>query len=159
MGIAVFNAETDSQIAALGSHFSSLGKIVFAVFDQQSADQRAAIAAAVRHPYESQEKGLENIVIKNTAEPALRRFSLAVVAAGEWPPHLAATAPTATMPVDALRSALSQYFKWAKGSGSIADLLGQCSRDEMPRFIVDTLASIQQIVDLPPAAPEAIDDE
>jgi putative ATP-dependent endonuclease of OLD family len=155
MGIAIFNAETDSQIAALGQHFSNLGKLVFAVFDKQADGCRSAIAAAVAHPFESPEKGLENVIIKTTGEQALRRHALSVVAAGDWPQHLGACSPTAAMPIDDLREALSQYFKWAKGSGSIADLLGQCAREEMPSFIVETLASIQRIADPSPAAAEA----
>lgn len=158
LGIAVFNAETDSQVAALGKYFTDLGKMVFAVFDMQTDDSRAAITTSVAHLFESPEKGLENLILKSTAEPALQRYAIAVVAAGDWPQHLAACAPTSTMPIVELRDALSQYFKWSKGSGSIADLLGQCSKQEMPPFIVATLTSIQSISEPPPTAAEASDD-
>ncbi|MEX0828048.1 MAG: TOPRIM nucleotidyl transferase/hydrolase domain-containing protein [Haliea sp.] len=157
LGIAVFNAETDSQVAALGEYFRKLGKTVFAVFDKQSDAARGSIKASVPHAFESPEKGFENVVIKNTAEVALRRYAVAVVAGGEWPPHLAANAPTAATPTADLHGALASYFRWSKGAGSVADLLGQCSREEMPAFIVDTLSVIQQIVEPPPPAIDGLD--
>jgi hypothetical protein len=46
-----------------------------------------------------------------------------------------------------LKDALQDYFRWAKGSGGIADLLGQCNKDEMPEFVVSTIRAIQEIVE------------
>jgi putative ATP-dependent endonuclease of the OLD family len=154
LGIACIDAETDSQVAPLGEYFKKLGKIVFAVFDKQAPAQRTAIVAAIPHPFEAPAKTFEKVILDGTAEAALRRFGVALVADGDWPPHLARKKPTATMPLTELKDALSDYLSWSKGHGTAADLLGQCTRDEMPTFIVETLSAIQAIVEPPPPPPE-----
>lgn len=153
LGIAVVDARTDSQVAPLGEHFKSLGKQVFAVFDKQEPAQKTAIEAVVPHCYESPENDFEKVLLNSTTEAALRRFGLGLVAECDWPPHLAALKPTATMPAAELRNALLKYFEWSKGAGTAADLLGQCARDEMPPFVVQTLAAIQAVIDPPPPPP------
>ncbi len=143
LGIAVVNAETDTQVAPLGKYFSEFGKTVFAVFDRQTPVSKAEIEAAVSYSYEAPEDGFENVVINGTAESGLRRFALGLVENGEWPQHLASRTPTEQMPPESLRDVLLEYLKGAKGAGSAADLLGQCLRDEMPDYIVKTLFAIQ----------------
>lgn len=145
-GIAVVNASTDSQVAPLGEHFGRLGKVVFAVFDKQEPAQKAEIEAKIPYPFEAPEKNFEKVLLNGTAELALRRYANGLVKDGDWPNHLAAKSPAETMPVADLKNALSDYLGWSKGAGGAADLLGMCSRDEMPEFIVDTLAAIQKIV-------------
>lgn len=150
MGIAVVNAQTDSQITQLGEHFRKLGKIVFAVFDQQDAATKAAIEAAVHHAFEAPEAGFENILLNGVADAALRRFANGLVAEREWPAHLAARTPSDAMPLDDLRNSLREYLMWSKGASGAADLLAMCALDEMPPYIVDTLRSIRATV-APPA--------
>lgn len=147
LGIAIVNAETDSQVAPLGNYFRSLGKIVFAVFDQQTEESRMNIETSVDYAYETPEKGFENVILNGSSETALRRYALFLVDNGEWPSHLSTKTPTNIMSLEDLKNALKDYFKWAKGSGDIADFLGQCSKDEMPKFVVKTLESIQSIVE------------
>jgi len=153
LGIAIIDAQTDSQVAPLGLHFKHLGKTVFAVFDQQQPEAKAAIVAAVDHPYEAPETAFEKVILNGTAEAALRRYGVSLVSDGEWPPHLLAQTPTAAMPLASLKSALSEFFKHSKGHGTAADLLGQCSRDEIPEFIRTTLKAIQDIVEQPTTPP------
>ncbi len=150
LGIAVINAESDSQITPLCEHFAKLGKIVFAVFDKQAPEQKAAIEAVIPHAFEAPEKGFENVLLKGTAESALRRYALGLVESGEWPTHLATKIPTTPMILDDLRGTLRDYLAWSKGSGGAADLLGECTRDEMPKFIVDTLLAIQGVAESTP---------
>jgi putative ATP-dependent endonuclease of OLD family len=152
LGIAVVNANTESQIALLGEYFAKLGKTVFAICDQQEAVQLQAIRAVIPNTFESPERGFEDLVLNHTAELVVRRFAVCLVANGEWPQHLAGQTPTIAMALDTLRVSLREYLKWAKGIGSAADLLAQCSRDEMPQFIVDSLLAIQNVAD-PPAMP------
>jgi len=147
LGIAVINAETDKQVAPLGEHFTKLGKIVFAVFDKQSPEDKTAIDSVIPHAFEAPEKGFENILLKGTAEPALRRYAMSLAESGVWPTHLAAKLPTTTMHLKDLRHALGDYLSWSKGAGSAADLLGECTRDEMPKFVVETLVAIQTVVE------------
>jgi putative ATP-dependent endonuclease of OLD family len=156
LGIAVVNAESDSQVAALGEHFTRLGIVVFAVFDKQSPEAKAATDAAVTHSYEAPEKGFENVLLNGTAEPALRRFAAALVADDEWPRHLAAQKPTPATLLPALRDALREYFKWSKGAASGAALLCQCAEDEMPPYVVQTLSDIKAVV--APSAPAPMEE-
>jgi putative ATP-dependent endonuclease of OLD family len=155
LGIAVFNARTDNQVAGFGALFRSLGKTVFAVYDKQTdSAQQAQIVASVDHPYEAPTKGFETLLLSETAETALRRFAAQVVADGEWPQHLAAEPPHAATPLDDVKNALRKYLGWSKGSGGAADLLGICTIAEMPAPMKAVLTAIKSIAQrLPPAAP------
>jgi len=146
LGIAVVDAHTDSQVALLGAHYKSLGKVVFAVFDKQDTAQRAAIELAVKHPFEAAEKGFEKIILNGASEVAVRRFAEELAQNGEWPSHLAHISPLATTPYEDLKTNMGIFFKWAKGHGSAADFLTICTRAEMPKFVVETLTAIQAIV-------------
>lgn len=64
LGIAVVNAETDSQVEALGQYYKGLKKTVYAVFDKQEATISEKIRSIVDYPYEANEHGIENVVIK-----------------------------------------------------------------------------------------------
>lgn len=149
LGIAVINAESESQVASLGEHFGKLGHIVFATFDKQSPETKAAIDAAVAHSYEAPEKGFENVLLNGTAEPALRRFAADLVADGEWPRHLASQTPTATTAIGPLKEALREYLRWSKGAAGSAAFLCQCEEQEMPDYIVQTLLAIKAVL-VPP---------
>ncbi len=157
LGIAVFNARTDNQVAGFGAFFRGLGKMVFAVYDKQTDPARQAqIAASVDHPYESPTKGFEALLMNERAESALRRFAAQLVADGEWPLHLAAETPQPATSLDALKNALRKYFGWSKGSGGAADLLGICTIAETPATVKAVLAAIKRIAQPPiPAAPPA----
>jgi putative ATP-dependent endonuclease of the OLD family len=156
LGVAVIDAKTDSQVAPLGHFFRALGKTVFAVFDKQDEAQLALIRAAVDYPYESPMKGFESLVLQGTNENAIRRYALGVVADGDWPQHLVPVTPRAESDLAALRTALSQYFAWAKGSGLAADLLASCTGwQEVPDYIAKSLYDIFRIIEPPTAAPPA----
>ncbi|TEB06300.1 hypothetical protein [Pelotomaculum propionicicum] len=66
----------------------------------------------------------------------------------EWPTHLYTIKPTPEMTIEELKTSLKEYFRWAKGSGSAADFLNQCSKDEMPGYIVEVLKEIRSISNL-----------
>ncbi|MGV8131266.1 MAG: ATP-dependent nuclease [Candidatus Pacearchaeota archaeon] len=146
LGFSIIDAETDSQIAPLGNYFKSLGKMTFSVFDKQEDAQMSVITAAVDYPFEAPEKNFERIIIYGTSETALRRYASLIVSEGDWPIHLASETPFIDMPLEALQDSLSKYFKHSKGSGKAADLLGICSISEMPKYILETLEAIQQIL-------------
>jgi len=154
MGIAIINAETDSQIVTLGEYFKRLGKVVFAIFDKQAPEKVVDIRGAVHHAYEAPEKGFERIILKGASEAALRRFAKTLVDDGRWPPHLKKISPTDAMPLEGLRKALFEYLCWQKADGNAARLLSECQAEEMPAFIVETLTAIQEVVTPPPPEPE-----
>lgn len=149
LGMSIFDAATETQIAPLGEHFRSFGKAVFAVFDKQKPEALDTIKEKVDFPFEAPEENFETIILKGTSEAALRRYADSLTSRGEWPPHLKAQQPTASTPLDELRQALGVYFNWAKGSGSASDLLSQCAEEEMPVFIRETLAGIVELVEKP----------
>jgi putative ATP-dependent endonuclease of OLD family len=152
LGVAVINAQTESQVAPLGHHFKSMGKTVLAVFDKQTPEALLLIEEAVHHPFECSQKGLENLVLAEAREGTLRRFAVAIVDAGEWPRHLNSCTPTVNTPLTELKIALTAYFGHTKGSGTLADFLYQCEEAEMPSFITNTIKHIRQFVE-PPQAP------
>lgn len=149
LGIAIVDAETDSQIALLGEHYKKLGKTVFAVFDLQSPVQRASIEAAVQHTFEATEIGFENVILNGTTEAALRRYAASIIVNGDWPSHLLAMTPLPEVTYANLIIFMRQYFIWGKGQGLAADFLMTCSRDEIPKFVVDTLLSIRNVISPP----------
>jgi putative ATP-dependent endonuclease of OLD family len=157
LGVAVVDAETDSQVAPLATYFRGLGKTVLAVFDKQSDEVRLAIEAASDHSYESPEHGFEALLVTHCAIAALRRYGLAVVASGGWPPHLAAQTPSDARSDDEVRTALQALFKNRKAEGCAADFLSQCSRDEMPPYVVTVVAAIKNALEpkAPVPAPQA----
>jgi putative ATP-dependent endonuclease of OLD family len=157
LGVAIVDARGETNVAPLGTFFRSLGKVVFAVFDKQTPGALDAIIASVDHAYESATKGFENLVLHGTSEAALRNFAATVVAAGDWPPHLAAKTPTAATPLTDLQAILSQYFAWAKGGGDASDLLASCPTvNDMPEYVRATLEAIKNVIEpLPPQAGDA----
>ncbi len=147
LGIAVFNARGDSQIANYGNFFKNLGKATFAVFDKQNdADQRVAIFKAIDHPFEADTKGFEDLLLNETAESALRRFADNLIASGEWPSHLSHCKPLPTTSVVDLRVALKQYLLWSKGSSGAAELIGLCSGPEISATLVKVVSTVRSIV-------------
>jgi len=155
LGLAVINAETDSQIAPLGSYFKDLGKTVYAISDQQEPAALAAIEAAVDDAFESPESSFEKLILNHTDEVALRRFGRDAVDDGRWPPHLAAEAPADGMEIDALKAALGKFLKNNKGASEAAALVGMCSEAELPPFLVMTIEAIKMRCAPPTPEPEA----
>ncbi len=152
LGLAVINAETDSQIAPLGGYFKGLGKTVYAISDQQEAAASAAISAAVDDAFESPESSFEKLILNHTDEAALRRFGKDAVDDERWPPHLAAETPTDGMEISALKSALGKFLKNTKGASEAAVLVSLCTENELPKFLVSTIEAIR--VHCVPPTPE-----
>lgn len=75
LGIAVISADTDSQVAPLGEYFRQLGKTTYGIFDKQSPEDSEKTRRCIDYPYESSEKGFENVILKGTTESALRRYA------------------------------------------------------------------------------------
>ncbi|PZR39055.1 MAG: hypothetical protein DI538_07915 [Azospira oryzae] len=147
LGVAIVNAEGDSQVEPLGKFYKGLGKNVFAVFDKQTAEVKASIDAALDNAFEAPEKSFEKVILNGTSETGLRRFATSLVADDEWPGHLSDKKPTSSMALDEIKNALLAYFGWSKGSGDAADLLAQCSEAEMPEFIKNMLIKIKSTIE------------
>ena len=148
LGITVINAKTETQIADLGKLYAGLGKRVFALCDLQTPEAQQAIEAEVEQLFMHPEKGIEDLVLKNTTMEAMNRFSQSLA----WPPHLAAKHAGAN--VDMI-DALMDYFQWSKGNWGIADFLAQCSEAEIPLWFRQTCAQLRQLCDSPLPPPAA----
>lgn len=154
LGVALINAETDSQIAPLGGYFKSLGKTVYAISDQQEPAATAAIAAAVDRSFELPETSFEKLMLNHTNVAALRRFAKDAVDNGRWPPHLTAEIPTDGMGLDDLKTALRKFLEHKKGSSESALLVGMCSEAELPPFLVSTIEAIKNHCNPPSPDPK-----
>lgn len=145
LGICVIDAGTESQIADLAGLYKSLGKRTFGLCDKQSDANKAVIEAQVEHLFMHEEKGIEDLILKNATQAALERFASSL----DWPPHLAAKYPNPKIQAVA---ALSDYFGWSKGNWGIADFLAQCEEDEIPVWVRDACITLKSLCD-PPAPP------
>jgi len=146
LGITVINAKTETQIADLGKLYAGLGKRVFALCDLQTSEAQQAIEAQVEKLFMHPEKGIEDLVLKNTTVEAMNRFSQSLA----WPPHLATKHSGGNVNMS---DALMDYFQWSKGNWGIADFLAQCSEDEIPLWFRQTCSQLRMLCDPPPAAP------
>jgi putative ATP-dependent endonuclease of OLD family len=161
LGICVPDAGTEGQIADLAGLYRSLGKRTFALCDKQTDAIKTAIEAKVEHLFMHEEKGIEDLILKNTTQAALNRFANTL----DWPQHLFVkySQPNAQV-VDALKD----YFRWSKGNWGIADFLAQCSENEIPAWLRNACLKLKVLCDppqlpplppLPPSAPPEEDDD
>lgn len=158
LGICTIDAGTESQLADLGGLYGGLGKTVYAVCDKQSTANEASIVAQVDELFMHTEKGIEDLVLKNTKAAALERFADLLT----WPQHLSQKYPD---PKADVVNAVGEYFGWAKGNWGLADFLAQCTEDEIPQWMRDTCIRIRELSHPPseeapaeevPAAGEAL---
>ena len=136
MGICTINAGSQSRIPDLAKLYREIGKRVFAICDKQDAANKVLIEAQVDVLLMHDEKGFEDLVVKNTTEEALKRFAKLV----DWPPHLTAIYPDVESVAPA---ALSDYFGWTKANWGIADFLAQCSEAEIPKWLRDACIQLK----------------
>lgn len=146
LGVCIIDAGTETQIADLAGLYRGLGKRTFGLCDKQTDQAKAAIEAQVERLFMHEEKGIEDLILKNTTLNALERFSDTI----DWPPHILAKYPN---PKVSLIAALKEYFGWAKGDWGIADFLGQCSEAEIPSWIREVCITLKAMCDPPPAPP------
>lgn len=153
LGIAVVDAETDSQVLPLVEYFEQLGKTVFAVFDKQDD---STMSDAIKNGYESPETGFEKLIAKNTDLSVLKAFIDELIENEEWPLS-EDDKPEEAIEERHLQQLTVKVLRKFKGSGEAALLMAKCDREEMPPFIVDTLTEIQELA--APVEEEDSDDE
>lgn len=137
LGVCTIDAGTETQIADLASLYKGLGKTIYGACDKQSDEKKALIENVVDKLYMHEEKGFEDLVVKDTTEAALLRFSELL----QWPDHILKEFP---VPEDNLIPALLKYFKWSKGAWGIADFLATCYENEFPEWIRSFCISIKE---------------
>jgi Predicted ATP-dependent endonuclease of the OLD family len=144
LGIAVFDAETETQVSTYGKYFKALNKQVFAVFDKQTPEASAEITENVDFAYESAYKGFEDQLLEETAIESLKRFALGLIEDDLWPTHLSTYEPSSTSSEEELRDSLKRYLRWSKGASGAAEILGDSTREEMPISIRKILKDIKK---------------
>jgi putative ATP-dependent endonuclease of the OLD family len=154
-GVSVFDAGADNAVPRQGPIFSALGKLAFgfydpnAALDQDSLDKLKSYTQA----WESPEKGIENVLIKQIPIAVVRRFLSEVKNRFDYPP-VGDYDPAA---VDADVAALAtKVLKARKGEayGYAAMLIAQCqTASELPATIREILEAIHKTLS---AVPEDI---
>lgn len=138
LGICTIDAGSDSQIKDLATLYSSLGKEVYAFCDKQEKAIESAISSVVNRLFMHEEKGFEDLVIKNTSEAAMHRYAVGL----EWPDKIIKKCPK---PEEEIAKALWLYFKDKKAEKVAAEFLVQCEEDEIPEWLKSSCSSIKQI--------------
>jgi putative ATP-dependent endonuclease of OLD family len=142
LGIAVVDAESDGQIVPLVDYFEQLGKTTFAVYDKQDD---STISDAIEHSFESPEKGFERLIAKHSDISVIKLFINELIENDEWPLR-EEHQPEEDIAETELRTLLVKVLRKFKGSGEAALLISKCTADQMPEFVVETLADIQNVV-------------
>lgn len=135
LGICVIDATGERNIAGLAHLFVKLGKRVYAICDKQNDSNFKAICDEVNLLFMHDEKGIEDLVVKQTTEAALQRFSGSI----EWPEHILQKFPN---PNEDLQNALTKFFQWKKGNSRLADFLAQCEEEEIPTWLKESCRRI-----------------
>lgn len=152
LGLCTIDAGTETQIADLGKLYRNLGKVVYAVCDNQDAASKSSIEANVTKLFMHGETGIEKLVLKNTTQAAMERFLDSI----QLPPHLTAKFPT---PKTTAPEVLADFFSWSKGNLGLAEFLVQCTEAEVPQWIRDTCKELRSLCQPPPPPPEAPEPE
>lgn len=144
LGVCVVDAGGEGSIPDMAKMYKEIGKRTFALCDLQDAAAQAQIEAQVEHMYMHGEKGIENLVLKNTPQAAMERFCDLL----KWPADLAAKFPH---PKADVVNALTAYFAKKKGDFGIAEYIAQCSEAEIPQWIRDACMHLKGLCMSPPA--------
>jgi putative ATP-dependent endonuclease of the OLD family len=147
-GVSVFTASGDGDVPRHGPIFAALGKTAFGFYDKQAAAPAADVAAELarfaKH-WESPEKGIENLLAKQTPVGVLKRFLADVSTRADYPAR--AGAYNANAQDRAIRDVAAQVLKHRKGDahGYAAILISHCqSADEIPPTIRAVLEEVHK---------------
>lgn len=130
LGVCVVDAGGETDIPGMAKLYRDLGKRTFAICDKKNNANKSLIEAQVELLLMHEEKGFEAMVLKGTAEAALKRFTKLI----DWSQDLAQKYPD---PEAQAAAALTDYFAKSKGNWGIADFLAQCSEAEIPEWLWD----------------------
>jgi putative ATP-dependent endonuclease of OLD family len=146
LGVCVVDAGGEGSIPDMAKMYRSIGKRTFALCDLQSPEAQALINAQVEHMFMHGEKGIENLVLKNTSKAALDRFSDLL----DWPQDLLDKFKD---PKADVVNALMAYFAKKKGDMGIAEFIAQCDEAEVPQWIREACVHLKALCQPAAAAP------
>jgi len=147
LGVCVVDAGGEGSIPDMAKLYKQIGKRTFALCDLQDAAAQTQIQTQVEHMYMHDEKGIENLILKNTSLGAMERFCDLL----HWPQDLQEKFPN---PKADVVNALMAYFAKKKGDFGIAEYVAQCSEGEIPQWIRDACSHLKELC-MPPPAPVA----
>ena len=147
LGIAVINAQTETQVAPLAEYFKAQGKEVFACCDKQDEESRAAIGMHSDLVFESEEAGFEQLTVDQTDDTALWNYACSVVQEGRWPDHLKDDAPAKGQSWKEFRDGLKKFLKKKKGEGEIGRLFEGLQVAEFPEAVREMISQINEAVE------------
>jgi len=146
MGIAIFNAESENNVPLFGNLFKEFGKYVFAVFDEQKPENLKIIQENVHCEFEIPYKGIEDLILTETADEILIKFYQQLLNNNELPTHIA----KANNPEDIneVKSFLDTYLKWSKAGRGSSEIIALCEReDQIPQTLREIIAGIKGTLD------------
>lgn len=148
LGIAVFDVKSETAVSIYGKYFRDMSKIVFAVFDKQSEAALKDIEDSVDHPFESQYKGFENLILEETNIEIIKEYHLLLVKAKEWPEHLRKFICKESDSDEDFIEATRHYLKDKKGAYAAAEIIGLCKvREDIPITIRKVIVKITRLFD------------
>lgn len=155
-GVSIFNAASEGAVPRYGPTFSALGKLSFGFYDKPNAaltEEAAGKLAAYTKAWESPEKGIENLLVKQTPIAVTKRFLNAVKDRADYPAAVGAYDPEAsdadlaTLAVKVLKARKGDSY----GHGYAAMLIGHCNTaDELPETVRTILEEIHKAVSAVP---------
>jgi putative ATP-dependent endonuclease of OLD family len=146
-GVSVFNAGADNAVPRYGPVFLALGKLTFGFYDKPNGALEPDAIEKLKsytQAWESPEKGIENVLIKQMPIAVVRRFLDEVKDRADYP-NVGAYDPVAG-DADVVTLAM-KILKARKGDayGYAAMLIGQCrNADELPATIRKILEAIHK---------------
>jgi len=147
MGVAIFNAESETSIPIYGEFFAGLGKDTFAIFDKQSDTRNLKkIEAAVDHAYESEYAGFEKLIIEETDSEILLDYAQDLLDNGDWPTHIPLDSDVRDMDEDDFQSSLFSYLTWQKAKGSASEIISLCKLKQLPTTLKKQIRAITEII-------------
>ena len=155
-GVTVFDAGGDGSTPQYGPFFAALGKQAFCFYDKPNSPLSEEAAAKLRsytQVWESPEKGIEALLVKEIPESTLRRFLNAVKDRPDFP-QVGTVADNLTEAE--VRDLTRKVLEARKGSNYpyASLLISQCqSSDELPATVRDVLEVIHESL-TPPTAPQ-----
>jgi len=165
-GVSIFNAGADNAVPRHGPIFSALGKLTFGFYDKPNApvDQESREKLkSYTQVWESPEKGIENLLVKQMPTAVVRRFLNKVKDRTDYPASVGVYDPAAAD--EDVAALATKVLKARKGDayGYAAMLIAQCQNaQELPATIREILEAIHSTLSATPehfAAPEAGDQE
>lgn len=163
-GVSIFGTTGDGDVPRYGPIFTGLGKRAYGVYDKPNSpitpDAQALLDGFERY-WESPEKGIEKLLLKQTQLAVQRRFLAEVSQRSDYPGGPDHVYSAATPDEDVAGIAM-KVLKARKGDawGYAAMLIEQCeSEAEIPEFLREIVAHVDAALAPAPEAADATEHE